>query len=963
MGAGKVGNGNAGPMLRTAGSLMVGLACASTALAGRVFPAPRSLKPVGASVKLDGAGSVAPVVMTVATTDVLRAGIDVLNARLVSLGGAVWPVVAPDEAHTAPLRIYLVVAGAGPASQALIDRFGVAVTPANPGPQGYAIASRTVPGGLEMLVAGSDDVGALYGCVTLAHFIEADAAGGLRLQPHDVRDWPGFKYRMLGSSGPLRQAWGAYDALVVAGRHDEAAALAEQLDPVFYAHVDWMLWNKINLVNHYVPSVRNAAQKARMARWTRYMRARGIGLTWCQSSPVGSAAENRRGCAKMGASEYCWSDDERHQAQAIQRANVIRDLGIRHFALHMIDADGPDPEHWSQRCDECKRRFGDDRAAADFNIFKFYYDAIRERAPDCRIEFIPVPYKAWPFYEQGTMELSIEWQQGNPEVQAKQRMTEAALAYFKRLDERLPKDVYITLREHGRKPSLAYRAAFGNRPIAIWWWQFPVRGWQTFFHNMGRHTKTWDFDDPRDLIFVTSHDLPVTEPLIAMFNNEYVWNTDAPGAAALEEAYDYRIGAELLEPEDVTAPFLDAAAVEHYGASAGPVVAEVCKQPLSLMFVARPRVTRVINGESHNLYNDDANLLRDLLPQMRVQAGAAARAAEICARFFAGGPVLDGPARSDLPALYRGAVQAKHAAGLRALRWESDRALLSGDVPTARAKAAEGLRLLEARKRELAQLEEALAAYPSAPPPADSVEHDLETFDVQPYAEDFAALAGATDSQKPLREPTITAEPTVLRLPTPLEPAGGLMSHTTAIAARGTEAGLELTFALREDAESWPAIPSRPHDALLTADAGEQTAYAGVYVRSADGGDVAVFLFDWQGNRLEGRCAFGKIAETAAADWDPRWSCHVVRRPNLRSGLDVAWNGSWALRVAKEDRRWSAAVSIPWATLDDAFGQPVARGNLQFVVERYWRSREPFGPGEYGRLGDFDGRWIPWVRR
>ncbi len=956
----RVCRGVATSVLRAASILMVGLACTASALAIRVFPTPRSIKPVGLPIDLDGAAPVSPVIVVLNPSEMMQAGINVIQNRLTEQGGVPWRMATPEEAKSESLVIYLAAAGSGAESDALIESTTLGVTPESPGPQGYAITCRKTAKGMAVFVVGSDGVGALYGCVTLAHFIVSDSDKKMRMQLHDVRDWPDFKHRMLGSSDPFRRAWGVYDKLVTEGRHAEAEVAGAEFDAVMKAHVDWMLWNKINLVVHFVPSVRNAAQMERMANWVRYMEVRGMGLTWCQSSPVGTAVENRRGCVKMGSTEYCWSDDERHQAQALRRAQTIRDLHVKHFALHMIDTDGPDPEHWSQRCDACKHRFGDDRAAADFNIFQFYYQAIRELAPACSIEFVPVPYKAWPFYQQGTMELSIEWLKGNPEAAEKQRMSQAALAYFKRLDELLPKDVYITFREHGRTPSAAYKKAFGNRPLAVWWWQFPVRGWQSFFHNMGRYAKTWDFDDPRDLIFITSHDLPVTERIVTLFNNEYAWNTDAPGSAVLEEAYDYRIGPELLEPTSVTFPFLDDACRETYGSVAGPTVAEVCKQQLSLMYVARPRVTRVINGESHNLYNDDANLLRDLLPQMRIQADAAARATEICARFFAGKPVLDGAARSDLPIIYRSALWAKHAAGLQALRWECDRALLSGDVQTACAKAAEGLRLLETRKRELAQLEEALASYPATLLAADSVEHDLETFDVEPFATDFTALADASVLMCQLRAPTLSSQAISLRLPNPLEPAGGLMSHTTQVAARETEAGLELTFTLREDAATWPAIPSRPHDELLTSDAGEQRAYVAVYVRTAGGQEARAFLFDWRGNRLDGRCAVDTLPEATAADWDPRWQCHVVRCPNLRDGLDLTWNGTWNLDVVKDADSWTATVLLPWSTLADSDGNPVDRDGLQFVIERYWRSREPFGPGEFGRLGDFGGRWIPW---
>ncbi len=950
------------PAIQAAGALMVGLAC-SDVLAVTIFPTPRSLTPVGSPMMLVGPDAVAPVIVPVNVTEMMQAGIDVIQARLEEVGAPPWPIVDHDETRSGTPVIYVAVTGADPRTQAWIDGFGGKVTPSDPGTQGYVIVNRFENGRRDVLVVGSDETGMLYGCVTLAHFIAAEAQKGASFQPHDVRDWPDFKHRMLGSSGPLRQAWEPYDKLVLAGRHDEAAARVEELDAVFYEHVNWMLLNKINLVNHYVPSFRNAAQKKRMDRWVQYMRARGIGLTWCQSSPVGSAAENRRGCVKMGSTEYCWSDDARHQAQAIQRANIIRDLGVRHFALHMIDADGPDPEHWSQRCDACRRRFGDDRAAANVNIFMFYYEAIRERAPDCRIEFIPVPYKAWPFYQQGTMELSIEWLEGNPEAAEKHRMSQAALDYFRRLDALLPEDVIITLREHGRQPSSLYRRAFNNRPLAIWWWQFPVRGWQTFFHNMGRHAKTWDFNDPRDLIFVTSHDLPVTERLITLFNNEYVWNTDAPGSAVLEEAYDYRIGDGLLEPKAVTFPFLEAAARKLYGTDAGAVVAEVCKQPLSIMFVARPRVTRVINGEAHNLYTEPENLLVDLLSQMRIEAKAADRAASVCAAYFAGQPPLTGAAARDLPVLYRSAVRARHVALARVLRASCDRALVGGDTASAKRFAEAGIRFLDAREAEVAAMVSDLAAYPPVVFSPGSVENDLEQFDFTPYRADFADILDRADAHvNAMKTPMITAHPFPLRLPLPLEPAGGLMSHTTAIAARETGTGLELTFTVREDDGNWPALRTRRQDEWLTGDAGEQGAYVGLYVRTAESSDVLAFLFDWKGNRLGGRSRRETIAEVATADWDPRWAFHVVSRPNLGAGLDRAWNGTWSLNVAKQSSAWTATVVLPWETLASLDGTVVDRDGIQFVIERYWRSREPFGPGEYGRLGDFDGVWIPWKR-
>jgi hypothetical protein len=938
---------------------------ALSAPAERVFPMPREIEAAGESIVLKPAEKFPGLLVTRLEEPSLRVGAEFIQARVAALGGAIWPAVAVASAPPdAVLRVWIVVAGADEKGDALIEDFGARVTPRDPGPQGYAIRYRKTGRTREVLVAGSDALGALYGCVTFAHFIETAADGSLGVAPHNVRDWPDFLYRCLAQGGEVRDAWQKYDSLVVARKPAEAEEAGRAFDEVMRTYLDWMLWNKINLFLPFVPSVRNTAQVNRMGRWTRVMEARGVSFNWCRSPAVGSAAQKRRGCVTLGASEYCWSDDETHRIAARKTAETVRDLRIKHFSLHSVDADGPDPEHWSRRCDECRKRFGDDRAAADLNVFRYYYEAIRELAPNCRIEFVPVPYKAWPFYRQGTMELSIEWLQGNPEAAEKQRMTQAALAYFGRLDELLPKDVCLTLREHGRGPAVMYKKAFGGRPLALWWWQFPARGWQTYFHSMGRYAKTWYSGDCRDLIFVTSNDLPVTEPLVTLFNNEYAWNVNAPGAAVMEEAYDYRTDRRLLEPAEVVDPFLEAACLRTYGSVAGPAVAEVCRQNISLPFVARPRVTRVINGEAHNLYSDDEARMVDLLPPMAAQAAAAERALAACATLLEGCPRLDPSVQTVVAALACGALAARYAAAGQAARWKAGRALLEGNFSEARRTAETALQTLAGRADTSERLAALLKGYPEGMPAPGTPEHDLGMFDFDVCEKDLTEMVRLAAVGQSGRVPVLrteeggnAADAPWPWLTLPLEPRGGLMAHTTTVAARLSETGLELTFALREDAPPGAAAPPCARDGLLLDNASAQRDYVGVYLRSAADDTVRAFLFDRQGNRLDARCPRGRIAKAALADWDPRWPYLAVRRPHFRQEMELAWQAEWTVRVEKAGRHWTAAVVLPWKALsENGTGLP---GKMECLVERYWRSREPFSPGEYGRLGDLDGRWIP----
>lgn len=938
---------------------------ALSATAERVFPMPREISASGESVLLGRGEESRGLILTRPDEPSLMAGAEFLQARVAARGGASWPVVAVSSVPPhAVLQVWIVVAGADEKSDALIKDFDARVTSQDPGPQGYAIRHRKSGSTREVLVAGSDALGALYGCVTFAHFIEGGADGALNVELHTVRDWPDFRFRCLAQGGEVRDTWQKYDSLVVARKPAEAEEAGVEFDAVMRRYLDWMLWNKINLFLPFVPSVRNTAQGQRMDYWTRVMEARGISFNWCRSPAVAAAGQKLRGCVTLGTSAYCWSADETHRVAARKAAETVRNLRIKHFSLHGVDVDGPDPEQWSRRCDECRERFGDDRAAADFNVFRYYYEAIRELAPNCGVEFVPVPYKAWPFYKQGALELSIEWLQGNPEAAEKQRMTQAALAYFKRLDELLPKDVYITLREHGREPSGMYKKALGGRPLALWWWQFPVRGWQTYFHSMGRYAKTWHSGDCRDLLFITSNDLPVTEPLVTLFNNEYAWNVNAPGAAVMEEAYDYRTDNRLLEPAEVVDPFLEAVCRRTYGSVAGPAIADACRQNLSLLFVARPRVTRVINGDANSLYADDEARMVDLLPPMTAQMTSAERALAACSKLLEGEAPLEPSVKRVVAAIARGALAARYAATAQAARWKTGRALLEVDFAEARRTAEMALQTLSGRVDATARLAVLLEGYPEKKVVPDTPEYDLEQFDFKVYENDLKEMARLAGFGRSGLAPVLRAEAGAHAadapwpwLPLPLEPKGGFMSHATRVTMRLSAGGLELTFALREDEPPGPSAPAYARDGLLLDNASVQRDYVGLYFRSAEDATVRAFLFDRKGNLLDARCPRVRIAKAALAEWDQRWPYLVVRRPHFRKDMELDWHAEWTVKAEKGEHHLLVTVNLPWNALSENGAEMPEE--LECVVERYWRSREPFAPGEYGRLGDFEGRWMP----
>ena len=943
------------------------LASVQMALAEHIFPAPREIKIAGESVVISDSSDTFAAIYVDGTNATMMAGVDLLNDRIVALGGEKLPVRSlSDESNKREvLKIFLVTASDA-VSQDIIKRFGVKVQSDNPGPQGYVIAYNQKGAGDEVLVAGSDYNGAMYGCVTLGHFIEA-SKGNVVITPHNVRDWPDVLYRCMVEANEARKLYGRYDKLVRERKVEEAEEAGKDFDVGFKKFIDWLCWNKINRMAPFVPSMRRIDQVERMNRWTAYMEARGISLIWCRSPHVGSAKENRRGCVKRGTTEYCWSDDAWHLKEARKTADKVKNLRIKHFMLHMIDHDGADPEMWSQRCAACKEKFGDDRAAADCHVLMFYYNAIKDVYPECQIEFIPVPYKAWPFYQQGSLELSTEWLDGNPEAREKMRMSNAAIKYFKKVDKLLPNDVYITLREHGREPSKKYKQIFGNRPLTIWYWQFPARGWQTFFHNMGRYAKTWDFGDSRDMLFETSNDRPITSDIIALFNNEYAWNMNAPGAAVMAEAYDYSIGPELLDPTDVTYPFIDQACKQLYG-SCGEPVAEVCKLDLSPMFIARPHTARVINAESHNVLTNAANRLVDLLPMMKYQAEVGSKAVDACNDYFESGPVLTGSAISDVPVIYRNVLAARDVAQMRTLKWECERELLNHNYRKVNTLASKGLKYLKNREHDFSRMNKQLAEYPEVEMVPKTVESELANFDFSAFEDSFSLMSNLAQNPSMLLNPELSivtdsgvgkSISCLSAFHLPLEPVDGLMSYATTITAEKTKDGLNLVFRTQRGGSSIESVRGCKHDELLLKEPSAQQEYIGVYVRTESDKTRRVFLFNPKGSRLDARCVADKFDEAVLADWDPRWTYHVVRRPNLLQQVDMAWNPEWTVDISTSPRYWTAIVHLPWGTLGIDNGSDGELEKLGFVFDRYWRSSETFSPAEYGKLGSFDDGWIP----
>ncbi len=135
-----------------------------------------------------------------------------LAGRIRELGGT--PGAIANAAAADAAGIY-VLAADDPAALRLAREFDLKISSADPGPQGYIIHTASN----RLAIIGSDNVGALYGAMTLCQMLTASATGKVGIHAARVYDKPDYRYRE-GMS--VDRGLG----LLAAGETEDAARLA-----------------------------------------------------------------------------------------------------------------------------------------------------------------------------------------------------------------------------------------------------------------------------------------------------------------------------------------------------------------------------------------------------------------------------------------------------------------------------------------------------------------------------------------------------------------------------------------------------------------------------------------------------------------------------------------------------------------------------------------------------------------
>ncbi len=487
-----------------------------------------------------------------------------INEKLAELGAPELPLCPPATPPAEGPRIYLGTPQSNPALAKLLLRYGVKVTPDDPGPQGYVVhfaLDETPP---VVLLAGSDPQGALYAAATFRMLLEGRGKD-VRATAAQIRDWPDFLKRMCGR---YDRYWGILS--VIRKTPPDSPSLEKYVRTFVERNkrrIDWCVNNKINWISlrslldcTYVEQQTDAVRRA-LREVTDYGRVRGVFFEAAGKSAIDVGqwqGPNRPSWADeivhTHGVGYCWSrlDEVRRRARLL--AQFARDIGASAYYLHSPDTRGGG---FDRRCPLCRKNFTDaDRPRADAAVMNIFAEEIERLVPGCLITAVLVPYGA-------TLDRMA------PEE------AEATLAYWRKANELLRPEIYICVRENRRVNLKAFREAYAGRRIYFYNEPITWRGWVPLNATSCRFAKTGFFGVREDFYYVGSR--AEDELTWRALVNNYAWNVNAPGAD-WQRKFTFDPQIDCSGPPQVVNGVLRAVCINEFGAEIGPLVAEAESQ-------------------------------------------------------------------------------------------------------------------------------------------------------------------------------------------------------------------------------------------------------------------------------------------------------------------------------------------------------------------------------------------------
>ncbi len=447
-------------------------------------------------------------------------------------------------------------------------------------PQGYIIKPIKDKGGTVYLLAGKDDRGVLHACISFLFLIKKnDDAQRIFARMVEIKDWPDFPQRVM-KVAPF------------ASSNRKARRPVEKAFP----YLDWCLLHKINHSmidlyrctsgNYRIPDKKDIEW---LKKYIDYANSKGILVDGhALYAVLGLIAEEKgkpefEGCMEYNIAYSCWSRDKLIEKWADKVALFIRDTGFNGFLFHFRD--GSPNENWNDRCSKCKKRFGDDRAAADANYINIMYRKIKEYSPETIITFVTEPYYG-----------DLDIPQNKPYRD-----------FFRSLSSLIPEDIYLVNTSFDKKSQDSWKKVV-RQPILQW------RNLLMDYYHSGRRFTTEPYLGIKTGYYPNSKDIPFINckigpgrlnEVIALETVEAEWNVPGneihvmrpdtkhapvpyvenlyayPLLIGNESANDWLWYKSYLEPKKFTGQLLYNICEDTYGKDAAGIMMEILKMGIA----------------------------------------------------------------------------------------------------------------------------------------------------------------------------------------------------------------------------------------------------------------------------------------------------------------------------------------------------------------------------------------------
>ena len=501
-----------------------------------IVPMPKRIRLTGRRLPMANA----VIVLGTTPSEQDRIGAKWINDHVVAKGGKPLAVVSGDKLPAnASLRLFVGTRDTCKAIDAAARAGLVRLGPTVPGKHGYVVQHRRKGATTDLVLGGADPVGALYACVTLAGLLDTKD-GMLVVREAEIIDWPDFH--------TVSEGWGLYRPELEnlgsrcrwAGDKCSPALKAAYLHAI-KQHLDRLLAWKISCFKagqlYYWRNL-SPAFMATYREVTDYAKARGIrSLLYALQPFVGLKSDlpdaPKRCLTGTGRSQYqrfvrCWSMDADRRRTAARIGEFARATGLTDIGFHDTDTGGfLNPARWNDRCEVCRKRWGDDFAAATIHKHRIYYDEITKRAPGCRLHFTLYPYNISVLTQAGAERYHVARYGPSPSVPAAaRRVREKFTDFWRQMTKGLPADVSFCIRETVSENARRFHALTAPHGTFIWY-KVGSEQWQAFFDESPRWAPTF-YSGRDDVMFTVS--LESFVPLKALAVREYTWNVGAPGA-------------------------------------------------------------------------------------------------------------------------------------------------------------------------------------------------------------------------------------------------------------------------------------------------------------------------------------------------------------------------------------------------------------------------------------------------